>query len=178
MLKIALFILMAAEIASAQTTWKGLRFGMGEVDVRKEYPASFEKKPLQNGGFALLDRGQKLAGSQATAELFFDKNGKLEQIDLSMKDPFTGEPNSSPAAGSTLAVISILTDKLVEKYGASTTQKGTCELTAADLVPPDRVFTCDRLWRSDDQTIDMYFVVARKLITSFTLEYKPLATDI
>jgi hypothetical protein len=165
-LKIALLILMAAEVASAQTTWKGLKFGMSEADVRATYTASFEKKPLDTGGFALIDRGQELAGSKATAQLDFDKNGKLEQIDLTME------------AGSSLATVGFLTDKLVEKYGASVSQEGHCDLTADDLVAPSKMFTCTRLWKSDGQTITWYWAVKNKLISLCALVYRPLASDI
>jgi len=38
-------ILMTAEIVLAQTTWKGLKFGMSEADLRKDYTGSVEKLP-------------------------------------------------------------------------------------------------------------------------------------
>ena len=174
---ILLIVLAAEGVSFAQATWKGLRFGMSEADVRKEYPASFEKKPIENGEFALLDRDQKLAGWQATAELYFDKSGKLEQIDLSTKHPPTDEPNTSSGAGSSLAVISVVTDKLVEKYGPSISQDGTCEVTATDFLTR-KMFTCERLWKSEGETIQMYFTVKDELISSLALVYKPLANDI
>ena len=177
MLKIALLILMTAEIASAQTTWKGLRFGMTEADVRKAYHASLELKRNEKGELSLLDRNQKLAGTQATAEFYFGKSGKLEQIGLSMKDPFAAKPDT--AAGSSLAVIETLNDELVQKYGASISRKGTCDLTAEDLVNARiPIFTCESLWKSGGQTIKMFWVVEKERISSLALVYEPLASDI
>jgi hypothetical protein len=81
-------------------------------------------------------------------------------------------------AGSSLATVGFLTDKLVEKYGASVSQEGHCDLTADDLVAPSKMFTCTRLWKSDGQTITWYWAVKNKLISLCALVYRPLASDI
>jgi hypothetical protein len=183
MLKIALFIVVVAQVASAQTTtWKGLRFGMKEADVRKEYPASFEKKLIEQGEFALLDRNQTLAGSKATEELYFDKSGKLEQIDLSLPDdPFAADSDTS-AAGSSLAVVSMVSQKLVEKYGVAIAQEGRCEVPSMEkaLLPSSKVkiFVCKSLWKADGQTINMYCTIRNQRLSSLALVYKPIESDI
>jgi hypothetical protein len=179
MLKIALMmILTAAQIASAQTTWKGLRFGMSEAEVRKQYPASFVKKPIQNDEFELVDRDQKLVGQSASAELFFDKAGKLEQISLDM-EPLADDIEATKAAGSSLAVIQMLNKQLVEKYGQATSANGKCDLAAEDLLSKSvPIFTCESLWKSAGETINLIWVVKKMRISTLGLVYKPLASDI
>lgn len=178
MLKIILLIFTAAEIAAAETNWKGLRFGMSDADVRKVYPASFEKKPTENGAYELLDHDQKLSKWPATAGLYFDNTGKLSLIELFMEDPFAN--SGSSATGSSFAVMSVLTDSLVEKYGKSISQKGECELTIHDVVysQPEKLFTCEKLWKSAGQTISMYWSVRNQCLSFFALTYKPLPSDI
>jgi hypothetical protein len=179
MSKTILLILMAAQVASAQTTWKGLRFGMSEADVRKEYSASLEKETTEDGEFQLSDANQELFGSRAMALFFFDRNGKLSQIELFMKDPFADKAGTG-ATGSSLALISEMPKKLIEKYGVSVSQKGECDLAAEDIFenPPTKIFTCDKLWRSDGQTIDMYWSVGNQRVAFFAITYKPLPSDI
>jgi hypothetical protein len=179
MLKIALMmILTAAQIASAQTTWKGLRFGMSEAEVRKQYPAVFEKKPIQNDEFALVARDQKLVGEPASAELFFDKDGKLDQISLDI-EPLADDIEATKAAGSSLAIIQMVNKQLVEKYGQATSTHGKCDLAAEDLISKAvPIFTCDSLWKSEGQTVNLLWVVKKMRISMLGLVYKPLASDI
>jgi hypothetical protein len=177
-LKVAILLLVIVDVAAAQTTWKGLRFGMTATDVRKSYPAPLVQKRAENGDLSLLDQNQKLAGIRSTAEFYFGKSGKLEQIGLSMKDPFASKSDTD-AAGSSLAVIETVNDQLVEKYGAAVSQKGHCGLTADDFVSARiPIFTCERLWKSSGQTIKMFWVVKDDRISSLALVYEPLSGDI
>jgi hypothetical protein len=179
MLKAAalLIVWMSTQMASAQaTTWKGLRFDMSETEVRKQYPASFEKKPIQNGESELVDRNQKLAGQPASAELFFDKSGKLDQISLSM-EPIAEEIDSSKAAGSSLALIDMLNRQLVEKYGQAVSKSGKCDPTAEDFLSKP-IFTCQSMWKSAGETINLIWVVKKMRISTLGLVYKRLDSDI
>jgi hypothetical protein len=95
-----------------------------------------------------------------------------------MKDPFATDTDRTSAAGSSLALISVVNAKRVEKYGASFSQEGKCDVTAADLVPTGKTYTCASLWKSDGQTIHMYWVVKNNRVSSLALVYKPLESDI
>ena len=171
-------ILIAAHMASAQTTWKGLRFGMSEAEARKQYPAQLEKKSIENGEFELVDRNQKLIDKPASAKLFFDKSGKLDQISLEM-EPFAVDVDASKAAGSSLAVIEILNKQLVEKYGQATSKEGKCDVIAEDFLSESQpTFTCDSLWKSAGETVNLIWVVKKMRISDLGLVYKPLASDI
>ena len=77
MFRIVLLGLIVVEAASAQTTWKGLRFGASEADVRKEYQGTLQKKPTEDGQLVLLDEDQKLSNQRATAGLYFASSGEF-----------------------------------------------------------------------------------------------------
>ncbi len=133
MLKIILLILTASATAAAQTTWKGLKFGMSEAELRKEYQGSLEKKLVQNGEYELFDKDQKL-----------------------LKWPATAGP-----------------------YGKWISEDGECQLTIHDVVyNPRKIFTCKKLWKSDGQTISMYWSVENQRLSFFALTYKPLPSDL
>jgi len=173
-----LFVLMIGQVSFAQTTWKGLRFGMSEADLRKEYTASLEKNLTENGEFKLTDKNQELYGSRATAEFYFDKDGKLSMIELFMKDPFAG---MSTATGASLALVSDFPKRLVEKYGVPVSQEGDCEDWTAEIAVTSyqgKIFSCDKRWRSDGQTIKMYWAVHNPTISFFSISYEPLPSDI
>jgi hypothetical protein len=176
--KTTLLILTASAIAAAQTTWKGLKFGMSEADVRKEYQGSLEKKLVENGAYELFDRDQKLLKWPATAGLYFEKSGKLSLIEVFMNDPFAAE-SGTLATGSSFAVMSVVTDGLVEKYGKWISEDGECQLTIHHVVyNPRKIFTCKKLWKSDGQTISMYWSVENQRLSFLALTYKPLPSDL
>jgi hypothetical protein len=172
-------ILMTAEIVLAQTTWKGLKFGMSEADLRKDYTGSVEKLPADADGFILVDKNQKVDSWAAEANFLFDAHGKLSQIRLIMNDPFAAESDSK-AIALALAVTDVIPKRLVERYGVPTSRTGECALTAEDLVlsKPGKIFTCDQLWRSDGQTIDMYWSVHNPNLKLLEITYKPLPADL
>lgn len=173
-----MFCLSVACVGFAQSTWQGLKFGMSEQDVRSQYQGTLEKVPSADGGFQLVDTAQKLtgenpnAGWQAAAHLHFDKSAKLASIEVVMTD--------RPDTGDSFAAISVLTDKLVQKYGVPISSDGECGTTIEDVVynPPQKIFTCKKLWKVIDQTIQLYWSVQYQKLSFFGLDYEPLPKDI
>jgi hypothetical protein len=172
-------------VAFAQTTWQGLKFGMSEQDARKQYQRTLEKVPAADGSFQLVDSAQKLtggnpdAGWQAAAHLYFDKGSKLAHIEVVMTDPLLTASGTS-ATGDSFAAISVLTEKLVQKYGEPISHEGECGLTVEDVFysPPQKIFSCKKLWRAADQTIQLDWSVQYQRLRFFSLEYEPLPSDI
>jgi hypothetical protein len=171
--------LIVVQAVSAQTTWNGLRFGASEADVRKEYQGVLQKKPTEDGRFILLDENQKLANQRAMAALHFDKSGKLNLIEVFLKDPFAAESGAS-ATGSSFSIISVVGDHLAEKYGKPITEEGKCQLTIRDVVynPPQEIFLCDKMWKSEGQTISLFWSIENQRLSFYGLTYKPLPSDI
>lgn len=157
---------------------------MSENDVRKQYQGTLEKVPWAGGSFQLVDKAQRLtggnpnAGWQAAAHFYF-KSGKLASVEVVMTDPLLTSSGSS-ATGDSFAAISVLTDKLVRKYGEPTSQEGECGLTIEDVVysPPQKIFSCTKLWKTADQTVQLYWSVEHQKLSFFGLEYEPLPSDI
>lgn len=150
---------------------------MSEQDVRKLNQGTFEKVP-SGEGFELIDTAQKLAGGdpdagwKASAHLHFDKGGTLASIEVVMTD--------KPDTGGSFAAISVMTDRLVKKYGEPTSQDGECGLTIDDVFnsPPQKTFACTKLWRAGGQTIQLYWSVQYQKLSFLGLEYDPLPSDI
>lgn len=167
------------EAASAQTTWKGLRFGTSEPDVRKEYQGTLQKKLTDDGQLALWDEDQKLLDQRATAGLHFDKSGKLAFIEVFLKNPFVSAPGTS-AIGKSLAIITVLGENLAEKYGKPITEEGECRVTAGEVVSsaPETIFTCKKMWKSEGQTINLFWSIDNQRLSYYGLLYKPLPSDI
>ncbi len=175
---IVLLALTLLEVASAQSTWKGLRFGASEADVRKEYEGTLQKKLSDDGRLVLVDVDQKLADQRATADLHFDKNGKLTMIELYLKDPFAAERRTD-AIGSSFAVITVLGNSLAEKYGKPVTEEGECRLSIEDVVNnSQKIFSCNKMWRSGEQTISLYWSIRFQRLFFYGLDYKPLPSEI
>ena len=92
---IASLIFVAHGTVFAQATWKGLRFGMSEAEVRKTYGATLQKEVTDQREMVLVDGAIELLGAalsvRARAEFSLGKAGKLEVINLIVKDPFANE---------------------------------------------------------------------------------------
>ena len=96
-----------------------------------------------------------------------------------MTDPLLTASGTS-ATGGSFAAISVLTEELVQKYGEPISSEGECGLTIEDVIysPPQKIFTCKKLWKATDQTIQLYWSVEHQRLSFLALDYKPLPSDI
>jgi hypothetical protein len=176
---IALLVLVVANVvvAPAQNTWKELRFGMTTDEVRKQYAAPLQQRAGADNAIILGDPHQTLGGVPATADFYFDKVGKLNLIELVVKDPYATQPNT---LGNSFAVIEIVTGKLVEKYGTPTSAEGECGTSISDVVYDEgkSIFTCNKLWKADGETVTLYWSVSMKRLGFLSIDYKPLPSDV
>lgn len=169
---------------SAQETWKGLRFGMTEAEARTSYQGTLQIEPDPKfevaGHVALSGRDQTLVEMPALAVLSFDASKKLDSISLYVQSPFA-DKTGNDAVGSSLAAINHLNEGLVEKYGKPSADRGNCELTARMIVyerNPSGIWTCNRMWRSDGQNINLLWVYEGGRLSWVRLSYKPLPKDL
>jgi hypothetical protein len=180
--RFAFLLLLISALASAQTTWRGLRFGTDEAEVRKVYQGTLQNDQellTKYGRIVLTDRDQKLADQRATAHLYFNKSGGLDEVELMLQEPFATEPANS-AIPKSFAFITILDQELAEKYGKPTTREGECGLTIGDVVEnrPQKIFLCNKMWKSEGQTISLHWSVQNQRLLSYFLNYKPLPKEI
>ncbi len=177
--RLAIVILATMPIASvAQTTWQGLKFGMGEAEVRSSYKGKLEKNGPSSKDwlFKLTDHDQKLLIHHATAVLYFDHDAKLAGIELYMQDPPEDEGGS---AGSGLALFTALTERLVEKYGRPASRTGDCQPTVEDVVGhPEHHLGCEQVWRSEGQIIKFTWLFNQERLKFAGLSYSPKPNDI
>lgn len=176
-----LLIVLAVEGALlAQSTWKGLRFGMSEAEVRKTYGGTLRKEVTERQETVLVDDSVELLGAalsvRAKVDLSLSKAGKLEVINIIAEKPFANEKDETSASGSSLAAIEELTRRLVDKYGKPLTEEGQCRLTAEMLLSRKPVL-CNDMWKSEGQNIKMFWSVFDGRLRDFVLSYKPVPTD-
>jgi hypothetical protein len=164
----------------AQTTWQGLRFGMSGAEVRKVYGGVLRVEVSKAQETVLVDDSRELLGAalsvRAKVDLFLGKADKLEAINIIVKNPFADEKDATGASGSTLAALAELTDRLTDKYGQPTTEKGQCNLTA-EMLATHKTLSCDKMWRSDGQNVKMFWSVFDGRLRDFGLSYKPFPAD-
>src|ERR1700722_15969073 len=105
-LGLLLCMLTAEGMLSAQATWKGLRFGMSEDEVRKTYSGTLRKEFTDQHETVLVDDNLELLGAglsvPAKARLSLGKAGKLEVINLVAEKPFDTEKDQKAASGASL----------------------------------------------------------------------------
>jgi len=177
---ILLVVLVADGASFAQSTWKGLRFGMSEAEVRTTYTGVLRKEVTENQETVLVDDSYELLGPAlsvpAKVELSLGKTGKLEVINITAKNPFANEKDEASASGSTLAAVNEVTQRLTDKYGKPLTEEGQCELTAEMLLDRKPVF-CNDTWKFEGQNIKMFWSVFDGRLSDFILSYQPVPTD-
>jgi len=180
-LQTILLVLAVQGFLYGQSTWKGLRFGMSEADVRAAYGKPLQKEVNETQETVLVDDTFELlpppVSVPATVRLSLGKSGKLEVINIIAKEsPFANEKDEASASGSTLAVVEQVTSSLVEHYGKALTEEGECKLTAEMLMNHTPV-VCNAVWRSEGQKIEMAWSVFDGRLKNFILSYQPLPTD-
>jgi hypothetical protein len=177
---ILLIVLAAEGVSFAQSTWKGLRFGMSETEVRKTYTGALRKEVTQLQETVLVDDSVELLGTalsvRASVRLSLGKAGKLEVINIIAKNPFATEKDEASASGSSLAAIKELTSRLIDKYGKPLTEEGQCDLTV-DMLLTGKPVLCNDMWKSEGQNIKMYWSVFGGRLRDFILSYEPVPTD-
>jgi hypothetical protein len=163
----------------AGTTWKGLRFGMTESEVRQAYP-----KPLQrvnsgpNNQFVTLTDEYELYGeplhAHAQAKLGMGDGGNLEVVNIIVSSENSGSANS-------LAITDTITDDLKSKYGEPVSQEGGGCSSREAVVELVRIgYTrCTMRWRSEGQNIDLVWGFAYKdtRLADLIVSYKPFGLD-
>ncbi len=176
-----LLVLAVQGFVYGQSTWKGLRFGMSEAEVRATYGKALQKQVNETQETVLVDDSFELLPAPvsvpATVRLSLGKSGKLEVINIIAKEsPFANEKDEASASGSTLAVVEEVTRGLVEHYGKPLTEEGKCNLTAEMLLNHEPV-VCDAMWRSEGQKIEMVWSAFDGRLKNFILSYQPVPTD-
>lgn len=178
--RIASIALAAHGAVLAQTTWRGLRFGMSEADVRKAYGGTLRKEVSEAQETVLVDDNRELLGAalsvRAKVDLSLGKAGKLEVINITAENPFSEQRDATSASGSSLAAITELTTRLEDKYGKPITEEGQCKLTAEMLIGR-KPLLCKAMWKSEGQNIKMFWSVFDGRLKDFVLSYKPLPQD-
>jgi hypothetical protein len=177
---ILLIVLAVDGVSFAQSTWKGLRFGMSEAEVRKTYTGALHIVVNENQETVLVDDSVELLGAalsvRASVRLSLGKAGKLEVINIIAENPFATEKDETSAIGSSSAAISELTNRLIDKYGKPLTQEGSCNLTV-DMLLTRKMFLCNDMWKSNGQNIKMHWFVRNGRLSNFFLSYQPEPTD-
>lgn len=178
--RIVLIVLAAGQVMFAQSTWKGLRFGMSEVDVRKTYGGTLHKEVTKAQETVLVEDSVELLGAalsvRAQVRLSLGKGDKLEVINIVAENPFANDKDETNASGSSLGAIDELTRRLVDKYGKPLTEEGQCKLTAEMLLSRKPVL-CNDMWKSEGQNIKMFWSVFNGRLRNFVLSYQPVPTD-
>lgn len=177
---VVLLTLTIHGVLLAQTTWKGLRFGMSEAEIRTTYGANLRKE-ISAKGAVLVDEDLELLGAplrvRAHVELSLGKVDKLRVIDIVVKSPFANEKNETSASGASLAAVGELMTRLTDKYGNPITEEGHCELTA-EMLLSRMSFLCEKMWKSDGQNIKLFWSVFDGRLRDFVVSYKPIPTDL
>jgi hypothetical protein len=104
MRKIFLIAFAVHGVLFAQATWKGLRFGMPEAEVRKAYGGELHKEVSESQNVILVDNPELLPAPlkmRAKVELSLGKGDKLEVINIIAKDAFADEKSETNAKGAT-----------------------------------------------------------------------------
>lgn len=181
MRKIFLIAFAVHGVLFAQTTWKGLRFGMSEAEVRKAYGGELHKEVSESQNVILVDNLELLRAPlkmRAKVELSLGKGDKLEVINIIAKDAFADEKSETNAKGATLAAVNELTTRLTDKYGNPTTEEGKCKPTAEMLLDNQNLLSCSKMWRSEGQNVKMFWSIRNGRLSAFILAYKPFPADI
>ena len=177
---ILLIVLAVDGVSFAQTTWKGLRFGMSEAEVRKTYTGALSKEVTENQETVLVDDSVELLGAalsvRARVRLSLGKVGKLEEISIIAKDPFSNEKDDVSAGGASKAAIEEITSRLIDKYGKPLTEEGQCGLTTEQILSHKPVL-CNDMWKSEGQNIKMFWSVFDGRLRDLILSYQPVPTD-
>jgi hypothetical protein len=157
---------------------------MTEAEARASYQGTLQIEPDPKfavaGHTALSGHDQTLVEMAALAVLSFNSSKKLDSISLYVPSPFA-DKTGNDAVGSSLAAINHLNEGLIEKYGKPVADRGSCELTARMIVyerNPSGIWTCDRMWRSDGQNINLLWVYEGGRLSWVRLSYKPLPKDL
>jgi hypothetical protein len=202
--KLVLTLAVASLPLLAQPTWKGLRFGMSEEEIRKAYPGNLAKKPKNSPDeTVLVDEGYKLLGDSpysalvphANAKLLLEKDGKLKEVIISTD---TTNPDQTTE---TMTTIEETSKGLVERYGMPIKEglsavggrngiiegkqcpyiHGGSDLEnmgkLTDLLLGSKLTTCQVTWRADGQTIELYWNLKDGGLSLFYISYKPTPTD-
>jgi hypothetical protein len=173
-------VLAVEGVLFAQSTWKGLRFGMSEAEVRKTYGGTSRKEVTGRQETVLVDESVELLGAalsvRAKVDLSLGQAGKLEVINIIAENPFANEKDETNASGSSLGAIEELTRRLIDKYGKPLTEEGQCKLTAEMLLSRKPVL-CNDMWKSEGQNIKMSWSVFDGRLRNFVLSYQPVPTD-
>lgn len=176
-----LLVLVVQGFLYGQSTWKGLRFGMSEAEVRATYGKALQREVNETQETVLVDDAFELLPAPlsvpASVRLSLGKSGKLEVINIIAKEsPFANEKDEASASGSTSAVIDEMTSRLVDRYGKPLTEEGECKLTAEMLMNHTPV-VCHAVWRSEGQKIEVAWSVFDGRLKNFVLSYQPVPTD-
>lgn len=166
-----LLLFALGPLALAQTTWMGLRFGIGQDEVKRQ---------MSGQGFDLHDTvapellacGKAITCLSATPnyelklpehafafqfrpELHFDSSG-LSSIMLILDTPKMVEASQSKLDTLTIAVLSAqdIHDALAAKYGPPLDQSGPCNhITVGMLLQSPGLVRCETRWKADSQMI-------------------------
>lgn len=170
MSKLLLILTLLGSLASSQTTWKGLRFGMSEDEVRKTYEGPLQPSDQDGEYMGLGDTSQRLEGMPMSVHLVFSGvPKKLAWISLLVNKPFADQ--AGDLASVSRVKIKMLEQHLVEKYGKPIREGKECQ-------SPYGASSCDMMWKADEQNVLFHWVFFDRCLQSLTLTYKPLPKEI
>jgi len=190
LLKSLATLALCAVFAPAQTTWGGLKFGMSQAEVRKQYnkplnEADSERGPALNDTIvnwnwypeATSARLKATFSPSAKVTFIFDNvSNRLRQIELVVQKPYDGDSYTR-----TWLFIDQMTDGLTAKYGLPVIVRGDgCEHSGEDHVfkTPKPNLTCKRMWRGDGQSITMTWFTDKGSLSLLVLEYAAFAPEL
>lgn len=154
---------------------------MKEADVRKNYPASFEKKLIDKASLRSLTQTRRWLASRLRRSFTLTKTAGWSKLicryPMNRCRRFRGF-----RGGVVLCCCNNGLRSTRRKYGLAIAQDGRCDVAAIDKAllagSKVKIFVCKSLWRSQGQTINMYCTIRSGRLSSLALIYKPLESDI
>jgi hypothetical protein len=167
-------------LATAQTTWNGLRFGMS---IKEAQDAMGTKKIKMVPGDpqmlkSAIDYDIQFPGTAypfpLIVELHFDSAGlSMVDLQLDVQEYRRRKPGLSSDNEAAWLFGSVSYNALVEKYGNPMRQEDDCQPMPSS---PSWNTGCSAEWRADGQSIG--FVVTPSSSTGVLIEYKPQPTQL
>ncbi|MBI1353234.1 MAG: hypothetical protein GC160_02730 [Acidobacteria bacterium] len=151
-------LILAAAAAQAQTTWRGLRFGMSEAEAKQALPDlhPVEEPATEGGESAALTGPVDIGGCAGTAFVWFSDD-RLSRVSIDVR-----EVDDCGSTAPRHKYRHEVRDAFKEKYGKPAAVK-----TAFGGAPKVTV------WRTDEQLIELRDV-GDKL---WTATYRPIPAD-
>ena len=161
---LSLSLLMMSSTLYAQTTWKGLKFGMNRIEVVKTIP-DYQLTPISDTQMlSKVDFILNPAGMNAyypfTVRTNFDAGGRLDivMLNLDTADMVRQKKSNDEGAAVALAVFGLDT-QFAAKYGAPSKVEGNCAEIEQAYASHQTQF-CSKTWGADGQSVSFYWTMS------------------